>query len=59
LTYNIGETAFKTSTLLAKLNKGDLNGAADQFAVWNKGGGQVLKGLVRRRAAERELFLKK
>lgn len=59
LTYNIGETAFKKSTLLAKLNKGDLKGAADQFAVWNKGGGQVLKGLVRRRAEERDLFLKK
>lgn len=59
LTYNIGEKAFKDSTLLAKLNKGDYIGAADQFPRWNKGGGQVMKGLVRRRAAERELFLKK
>ncbi|MCH7393762.1 lysozyme [Acinetobacter dispersus] len=58
LTYNIGETAFKKSTLLAKLNKGDFTGAADQFKVWNIGGGKVLKGLVRRRAAERALFLK-
>lgn len=59
LTYNIGERAFKDSTLLAKLNKGDYIGAADQFPRWNKGGGQVMKGLVRRRADERELFLKK
>ena len=59
LTYNIGETAFKKSTLLAKLNKGDFTGAVEQFKVWNIGGGKVLKGLVRRRAAERELFLKK
>ncbi|WP_225761671.1 lysozyme [Acinetobacter sp. Marseille-P8610] len=59
LTYNIGETAFKNSTLLAKLNKGDFIGAADQFKVWNIGGGKVMKGLVRRRAAERDLFLKK
>ncbi|MCH7380406.1 lysozyme [Acinetobacter higginsii] len=59
LTYNIGESAFKKSTLLAKLNKSDFTGAADQFKVWNIGGGKVLKGLVRRRAAERELFLKK
>lgn len=59
LTYNIGESAFKKSTLLAKLNKGDFTGAADQFLVWNKGGGKVLNGLVRRRAAERALFLKK
>ena len=31
--------------------------AAGQVDLWNKGGGQVLKGLVRRRAAEKELFL--
>lgn len=59
LTYNIGETAFKKSTLLAKLNIGDFKAAADQFSVWNKGGGKVMKGLVHRRAAEKELFLKK
>ncbi|HFE9915503.1 TPA: lysozyme, partial [Acinetobacter baumannii] len=33
--------------------------AADQFLVWNKAGGKVMKGLVRRREAERALFLKK
>ena len=59
LTYNIGEQAFKDSTLLKKINAGDFMGAADQFPKWNRGGGKVLRGLVRRRAAERELFLKK
>ncbi|MDO3663431.1 lysozyme [Acinetobacter higginsii] len=59
LTYNIGEAAFKGSTLLKKLNAKNYIGAADQFPQWNKGGGKVMKGLVRRRAAERELFLKK
>ncbi|WP_407507355.1 lysozyme [Acinetobacter baumannii] len=59
LTYNIGSGAFKNSTLLKKLNKGDYQGAADQFLVWNKAGGKVMKGLVRRREAERALFLKK
>lgn len=59
LTYNIGATALKESTLVKKLNVKDYTGAADQFKVWNIGGGKVLKGLVRRRAAERELFLKK
>lgn len=59
LTYNIGENAFKGSTLLKKLNAKDYQGAADQFPQWNKGGGKVMKGLVRRRAAEAELFLKK
>lgn len=59
LVYNIGETAFGESTLLKKLNAKDYQGAADQFPRWNKGGGKVLKGLVRRRADERALFLKK
>ncbi|OCZ10338.1 lysozyme [Acinetobacter pittii] len=59
LTYNIGSGAFNNSTLLKKLNKGDYQGAADQFLVWNKADGKVMKGLVRRREAERALFLKK
>lgn len=59
LAYNIGETAFRTSTLLKYLNMGKYAEAAEQFKVWNKGGGKVLKGLVRRRAAEKALFLKK
>ena len=59
LSYNIGSGAFKGSTLLKLLNKGDYQGAADQFLVWNKAGGKVMKGLVRRRDAERALFLKK
>ncbi|ESK54317.1 lysozyme [Acinetobacter tjernbergiae] len=59
LTYNIGSAAFKSSTLLKKLNTKDYAGAADQFLVWNCGGGEVLKGLVRRREAERTLFIKK
>lgn len=59
LTYNIGSGAFNNSTLLKKLNKGDYQGAADQFLAWKKAGGKVLPGLVRRREAERALFLKK
>jgi len=59
LSYNIGQNAFKNSTLLKYLNAGDYRAAADQFLVWNKGGGQILKGLVRRREVERTLFLKR
>ena len=55
--YNVGLGALAGSTLLRKLNADDFQGAADQFARWNKGGGRVLPGLVRRRAAERDLFL--
>ncbi len=58
LSYNIGQHAFKNSTLLKYLNAGNYQAAADQFLVWNKGGGQVLQGLVRRREVEQALFLK-
>lgn len=58
LSYNIGIGAFKSSTLLRKLNAGDIQGAANQFLVWKYESKRVLPGLVRRRKSERELFLK-
>lgn len=57
LSYNLGLENAKT--LLRKLNAGDYTGAADAFLLYNKGGGRVLPGLVRRRKAERKLFLSK
>jgi lysozyme len=56
--YNVGETAFDNSTLLKRLNAANYAAAADEFARWNKQAGRVLKGLVRRRAEERALFVK-
>jgi lysozyme len=56
--YNIGEVELSRSTLLRMLNAKDYKGAADQFPRWNKDNGVVLNGLVKRRAAERDLFLK-
>lgn len=56
--YNLGGGNFKSSTLLKKINNRDFAGAAEEFAKWNKAGGKVLKGLTRRRAAEKALFLK-
>jgi lysozyme len=53
---NIGLEAFRGSTLLRLLNAGDYKGAAGQFDRWNRGGGKVLLGLVRRRREERALF---
>ena len=58
LVYNIGTSGFKNSTLVKKLNAGDIRGAAAQFDVWNKGGGKVMQGLANRRAVERKLFEK-
>lgn len=56
LSYNIGLAAFSGSTLLRRLNAEDKSGAAEQFAVWNRSGGAVVNGLIRRRAAERAIF---
>ncbi len=56
--YNCGEGALAKSSILRRLNKGDMAGAAQAFHLWNKGGGRVLPGLVSRRAREAALFLK-
>ena len=56
--YNVGAGAFANSTLLRRLNNGTYLGAANEFKRWNKGGGKVLNGLIRRRTAEEALFRK-
>ena len=55
--YNLGSSAFIKSTLLKKLNAGDVSGAAAEFMKWNKAGGKEVKGLTRRRKAEQDLFM--
>lgn len=56
-TFNCGAANLAQSTLLRKINAGDFAGAATEFHRWNRGGGRVLPGLVRRRASEALLFL--
>jgi len=58
LAFNIGSGATCTSTLVRKLNQGDCRGAADQFLRWDYAGGHKLRGLSKRRAAERAIFIK-
>lgn len=58
LCYNIGAGALAKSSIIRGILKGDISYAADRFRAFNRGGGRVLNGLVRRREAERELFLK-
>lgn len=53
--YNVGEGQFSRSTLLRKLNAGDAAGACAELSRWVYAGGKQLAGLVKRRAAEREL----
>jgi lysozyme len=55
-TFNCGTEALRSSTLLRLLNNGDRNGAALQFKRWNRSGGHVSNGLVRRRAEEAKMF---
>ncbi len=57
LCYNIGPGAFRKSTAVRRMNAGDAPGAAEALTWFNKAGGKVLRGLVRRREAERALFL--
>lgn len=58
LGYNIGQGALAKSTALRRLNAGDVAGACEALTWWNKAGGKVVRGLVRRRADERALCLR-
>lgn len=55
--FNLGVRKLIQSTLLKKLNAGDYSGAAAEFDKWVFAGGKKLNGLVKRRAAEKQLFL--
>jgi lysozyme len=56
-TYNVGIGAFERSTLLKKIRKAvPASEIAAEFHKWNKAKGKVLKGLVKRRAAEAYLY---
>lgn len=57
LSFNIGLNAFAGSTVLRRHKQGNKIGAAKAFAMWNKAGGRILPGLVRRREAEADLYL--
>ncbi len=55
--YNVGPGAYGGSTLLRKLRAGDLIGACNQLSRWVYAGGKRLRGLERRREAERKICL--
>ena len=54
--YNLGPTNLRGSTLLKVLNQGDKFLGPELIRRWNRAGGKVLKGLVRRREAEALMF---
>lgn len=55
--YNIGVGAFCGSSMARRATAGDMVGACDALLMWNKVDGKEVRGLTRRRAAERELCL--
>ena len=56
--YNVGVANMSRSSVVKYLNAGEPQRAASAFLLWNKAAGRVMPGLTRRRAAERDLFLK-
>jgi lysozyme len=55
--FNLGLGTLQRSTLRQKHNRGDYEGAAEEFLKYTKAGGKILKGLVTRRKDERALYL--
>ncbi|MDM3448006.1 lysozyme [Citrobacter sp. Cb027] len=53
--YNVGAGNFRTSTLLYKINQGDIKGACEQLQRWTYAGGKQWKGLITRRDIELEV----
>lgn len=56
--YNLGAGNFLKSDLLKYLNKSQYTKAANEFVLWSYAGGKKLAGLVKRRTAEKALFMK-
>lgn len=56
VSFHFNTGAIARATLTRKHIAGDFKGASREFAKWNRAGGRVLKGLVRRRKAEAELY---
>lgn len=55
--FNVGLGNLQRSSIRMRYNRGEYAGAADGFMDWTKAAGKVLPGLIKRREAERALFL--
>ena len=56
--FNVGVNAFSKSTMLKLINKGDFDGASNEFPKWNKDNGKEILGLSKRRILEQSVFEK-
>jgi lysozyme len=57
--YNLGSGNLAKSTLLKFVNNREFDKAAGEFVKWSSAGGKQMAGLLRRREAEKALFLKR
>jgi lysozyme len=57
LSYNIGSAAYNRSTVARRFSQGRWKEGCNAILMWNKAGGKVVKGLTRRREAERKICL--
>jgi lysozyme len=55
-TFNLGAGNLQASTLRRRINAGRWEDVPDELRKWNRGGGKVLAGLVKRREAEAVLI---
>jgi lysozyme len=55
--YNVGTRTACRSSVVRRINAGDVQGGCDALLLYDKAGGVVFPGLTRRRQAERELCL--
>lgn len=55
--FNVGVGAFRKSTLLKVLNKGEYGKVPNELSKWVKDNGKVVQGLVKRRALEAAMFM--
>lgn len=56
--FNVGPAAFRKSSVLTAVNQKRFDLVPSRLALWNKGNGKVLPGLVKRRSAEGDLFMR-
>jgi lysozyme len=57
LAFNIGLTRFANSTVLKRHKMQNYMGAANAFLLWKFDNGRIINGLLRRREAERKLYM--
>jgi len=55
--FNVGAGNFAGSTLLKKINEGDMEGASHEFEKWDMAAGKHMAGLLKRRHAEAQEFI--